>query len=495
MAEESFNEDFLNDLNDLGDSDDAEDEEETTKEGDQQHQEKQQQQSHHEEPAEEGPNETPEKVIPKTVHDVANLRSQQRFQEMMKRVDEALEVENPEEIHGPLSQSEDYSLVIHSNKFINEIDDHLQAAHKFVADLYHKKFPELEQLVPNMLDYVNVVEKIQNETDLTLVDLQSVLPATQVMVVTVTASTTNGQPLDAEEMKKCLEGCHEIKALAKAKERILKFIESRMNVIAPNVSVLLSTEVAAELVGVVGGVESLSKVPACNVQVIGQRKKVLSGFSRASTSQHEGIVFKSPLVQSAPNNLRTKAAKVLAGKVVLAARIDNCRESKDGTTGRHFYEEIEKKIQKWQEPPPGKKKKPLPRPDDKPSRKRGGKRHRAMKEKLGMTDVRKESSRMNFAQADGEYGDTVMGESLGRLSQSGHGRMRVERKEQKITKKRKVASNAGGSSGATSGLASSLVFTPHQGMELVNPQAAQERVKKANEKYFNDSGTFSKIQK
>ena len=98
-------------------------------------------------------------------------------------------------------------------------------------------------------------------------------------------------------------------------------------------------------------------------------------------------------------------------------------------------------------------------------------------------------------QADGEYGDTVMGESLGRLSQSGHGKMRVERKEQKITKKRKVASNAGGGSGATSGLASSLVFTPHQGMELVNPQAAQERVKKANEKYFNDSGTFSKIQK
>lgn len=235
----------------------------------------------------------------------------------MQEVDQALEVTEPERISGPLSQSHDYDLVIRSNKFIHEIDDHLQAAHKFVADLYHKKFPELEQLVPNMVDYINVVEVIGNETDLTKVDLQSVLPATQVMAVTVTASTTKGQEsLSPDELERVLEGCKEVRELMSAKERILKFIESRMNVIAPNVSMLLGTEVAAELVGVVGGLEALSKIPACNVQVIGQRKKVLSGFSRAGSSQHEGIIFKSPLVQSAPSKLRHKTAKVLAGKYV-----------------------------------------------------------------------------------------------------------------------------------------------------------------------------------
>ena len=46
------------------------------------------------------------------------------------------------------------------------------------------------------------------------------------------------------------------------------------------------------------------------------------------------------------------------------------------------------------------------------------------------------------------------------------------------------------SSGATSGLLSSLVFTPVQGLELVNPNAAAERVKAANNKWFNSQSGF-----
>jgi len=50
------------------------------------------------------------------------------------------------------------------------------------------------------------------------------------------------------------------------------------------------------------------------------------------------------------------------------------------------------------------------------------------------------------------------------------------------------------SSGATSGMASSLVFTPTQGIELINPLAAQERAKKveeANKKWFSQSSGFA----
>ena len=50
-----------------------------------------------------------------------------------------------------------------------------------------------------------------------------------------------------------------------------------------------------------------------------------------------------------------------------------------------------------------------------------------------------------------------------------------------------------GSSG-TSGLVSSLAFTPVQGIELVNPKAAgmsaSDRVKEANNKWFNAQSGF-----
>jgi U4/U6 small nuclear ribonucleoprotein PRP31 len=46
------------------------------------------------------------------------------------------------------------------------------------------------------------------------------------------------------------------------------------------------------------------------------------------------------------------------------------------------------------------------------------------------------------------------------------------------------------SSGQTNGLSSSLVFTPVQGLELVNPNAAADRVKEANNKWFNANSGF-----
>ena len=49
--------------------------------------------------------------------------------------------------------------------------------------------------------------------------------------------------------------------------KILNFVESRMSVIAPNVSVLCGSRIASRLVGMAGGLEVLAKIPACNIRV------------------------------------------------------------------------------------------------------------------------------------------------------------------------------------------------------------------------------------
>ena len=52
-------------------------------------------------------------------------------------------------------------------------------------------------------------------------------------------------------------------------------------------------------------------------------------------------------------------------------------------------DEIARKIEKWQEPPPAKIIKPLKAPDAEGKKRRGGKRLRKMKERYGMSDMRK----------------------------------------------------------------------------------------------------------
>merc|ERR1711957_608685 len=73
-------------------------------------------------------------------------------------------------------------------------------------------------------------------------------------------------------------------------------------------------------------------------------------------------------------------------------------------------EKILQSLAKAQEPPPAKQKKTLPPPEDKPRAKRGGKRHRRIKEKYGQTEFKKAVNRVKFG-ADAE--DNIYGEDWG----------------------------------------------------------------------------------
>ena len=110
------------------------------------------------------------------------------------------------------------------------------------------------------------------------------------------------------------------------------------------------------------------------------------------------------------------------------------------------------------------------------------------------TDMMKQANKRAFSTESGEYGDDAMGLTLGMLdSKEAGGAMRntVEAKKMrhantKASRKRAVQM----SSGATNGLASSMVFTPVQGLELVNPDANRERVRQANAKWFTENAGF-----
>ena len=113
-----------------------------------------------------------------------------------------------------------------------------------------------------------------------------------------------------------------------------------------------------------------------------------------------------------------------------------------------------------------------------------------MKERLAMTDVRKGANRVTFGEKTGEYGDDAMGLTFGTLGKGGAGaalRVAAKGKDKRRmgppSKRRRVSA---GSSGATSGLASSLAFTPVQGIELVDTDFAKTKAKAETEDpYFS----------
>ena len=141
------------------------------------------------------------------------------------------------------------------------------------------------------------------------------LSAQTILIVTVTASTTSGVKIEEEKLGPLRRGCEVGTQLCEARELILEFVESRMEFIAPNVCRIVGPGIAAKVTAQAGGMTALTKMPACNIMLLGKEKKSLQGFSKLNMLPNTGFVFYAKLVQDLPPEFRKKAAKLVSHKI------------------------------------------------------------------------------------------------------------------------------------------------------------------------------------
>ena len=89
------------------------------------------------------------------------------------------------------------------------------------------------------------------------VKMDDILPPSQIMVVTVTGSTSIGESLSESKLHEVLSLSEEAIQLDQDRSLLLRFIESRMTKLAPNVSALVGTHIAARIICQVGGLNAL----------------------------------------------------------------------------------------------------------------------------------------------------------------------------------------------------------------------------------------------
>lgn len=232
----------------------------------------------------------------KSVRSVAKLKDSKQLTDVLTGI-EKFSNQPRDQVLGPVEVDPEYQLIVEANNLVAEIDNEINIIHKYLRDIYTKRFPELESLVPNPLDYIRTVELLGNDLEASKVDLTDVLPPATKMVVSVTASTTQGEKLEEDDVQRLMEACQTVRDLLDAKVKIFEYVESRMTFIAPNLSLIVGASTAAKLMGAAGGLTNLSKMPACNVLLLGAQKKTLSGFSSAAILPHTGHIYFSEFVQ------------------------------------------------------------------------------------------------------------------------------------------------------------------------------------------------------
>ena len=190
---------------------------------------------------------------------IAKLLESEKLNKVIARIDfykhEELKKGNHsslKDIIGPVEHDPEYILIVEANNLTVEIDSEINIIHKYIRDKYSKRFPELESLVPNAaLDYIKTVKELGNnvENAKNNENLQRFLTTATIMVVSVSASTTQGSKLSDKELNYIDEAFEISIKLNDIKAYIFEYVESRMTFIAPNMSIIIGASTAAKLMG------------------------------------------------------------------------------------------------------------------------------------------------------------------------------------------------------------------------------------------------------
>ncbi|GAA5961442.1 hypothetical protein JCM21900_004010 [Sporobolomyces salmonicolor] len=430
---------------------------------------------------------------------VAKLFGGRQLREVLTKIDYYRE--HPDPNLASDGDSSEYQLIVQANNLSVEIDNEMLIVHKFIRDHYLPRFPELDSLVSAPLPYCRVILALGNGPELQG-DINGILPSGSVMAVKVTAATSRGEQLEAGEWVQVKAACDMMFGLDDAKKKILEYVESRISLLAPNISAIVGTQTATKILGIAGGLQGLSRIPHSNIYVLGAVKRASTGFSTASHSidrRHTGFIYQCPIVQQTRPEDRMKAQRKVGAKVALAARVDIAGSSPGGLFGEEQRQKLEAEMERLARPAPSKVTKALPRPDEKKKNRRGGKRARKAKEAYAMTELRKQQNRLKFGEAEEEVGAYDETRGLGMIGSSSgkvRGNIGEARSKAKLSKaaKGRLASIKTSSGTATSGLATSLAFTPVQGLELVDPSKLRNKVDDANAKWFAE-GAFTHVRK
>lgn len=131
-----------------------------------------------------------------------------------------------------------------------------------------------------------------------------------------------------------------VRALDEEGQALRETIERATPELAPNVSMLAGPVLAARLIALAGGLETLAKKPSGTVQVLGAEDALFAHLSGQGSAPKHGIIYVHEYVSGTALEHRGTAARALAGKLTIAARIDHY----SGDRRPELQEELDERI-------------------------------------------------------------------------------------------------------------------------------------------------------
>jgi nucleolar protein 56 len=162
-----------------------------------------------------------------------------------------------------------------------------------------------------------------------------------------TVDTEYVQELAEREPEDALEShivtfASRVAALDDQATELRAFIERWTPDVAPNLSALAGPELAARLIALAGGLGDLAKKPSGTVQVLGAEDALFAHLRGGATSPKHGVIYLHEAVRGTSPEHRGSAARALAGKLSIAARVDHYSGERKPELDDELAERIER---------------------------------------------------------------------------------------------------------------------------------------------------------
>ncbi|MEM3570840.1 MAG: C/D box methylation guide ribonucleoprotein complex aNOP56 subunit, partial [Candidatus Bathyarchaeia archaeon] len=178
------------------------------------------------------------------------------------------------------------------------------------------------------------------------------IPDKKIEKIQEAINSSIGTEIGDEDIQFIQKFCGYTLELFKFRNELEDYVKRIINEVAPNMNELVGPLISARLISIAGSLETLAKMPASTLQVLGAEKALFRALKTGAKPPKHGIIFQHPLIHQSPRWQRGKIARALASKLSIAARIDAFKGEFIGDKlKRDFEDKVAEIKEKYKLPP------------------------------------------------------------------------------------------------------------------------------------------------
>ncbi len=221
-----------------------------------------------------------------------------------------------------------------------------------LREWYGLHFPELtDKIIEDNITLANLISNLGSRENFTFEKIEKIfdLKESKIKKLEKFALGSMGANIDITILQNYAE---QIISLDTYRQQLENYLEALMEENAPNINTLIGSLIGAKLIAKAGGLQKLAYMPASRIQLLGAEKALYRFLKTGEKRPKHGLIFQWNQIRSAKPYHRGKIARVVAGKVGLAAKVDFFNGEFMGDVLSQIIDEKIKEIEKKYPNPP-----------------------------------------------------------------------------------------------------------------------------------------------